>query len=102
MAACLVLTTSATQSATEEPQRLLVDGFSRPLLARHARSPEGGSVDVIVKQDQNGREASVNYNHNLFTSKDGQGSIDAYAQGSRNFDHNRNDFSGGIVGKWRF
>ena len=102
MAACLVLIALATQTVTVEPQQLLVDGFSRPILLRRARSPEGGSVDVTVKKDQNGREASVNYNHNLYTSNDGRGSIDAYAQGSRNFDQNRNDFNGGIVGRWRF
>ena len=102
IAACLILTATATPVKTTEPQRLLVDGLSRPILARHARSPEGGSVDVTVKKDQNGREAAVNYNHNLYTSNDGRGSIDAYAQGSRNFDHNRNDFSGGIRGSFRF
>ncbi|XP_030373016.1 uncharacterized protein LOC115622997 [Scaptodrosophila lebanonensis] len=74
------------------------------ILARHARSPksQGGSVDLGYRKDAGGREASIQYNHNLYTSRDGRGSIDAYAQGSRNFDHNRNNYGGGIQGRWRF
>ena len=102
MTACLILTASATTFVPVDPQKVFVDDFRRPILARHARSPKGGRLDVDVRKDQNGREASVNYNQNLFKSRDSRGTIDAYAQGSRNFDHNRNDFSGGIRGSFRF
>ncbi|EDV51959.1 uncharacterized protein LOC6546321 [Drosophila erecta] len=72
-------------------------------LARRARSPEGGSVVLTASKDSPmGREARVQYNHNLYSTGDGRGSIDAYAQASRNFDFNRNDFGGGIRGTWRF
>ncbi|XP_016955350.1 uncharacterized protein LOC108028200 [Drosophila biarmipes] len=72
-------------------------------LVRRARSPEGGSLVLSASKDhQVGREASLQYNHNLYSSHDGRGSIDAYAQASRNFDHNRNNFGGGIQGTWRF
>lgn len=62
----------------------------------------GGGFDMGYKADQHGREASFQYNQNLFKSSDGRGSIDAYAQGSRNFDYNRNNFGGGIMGRWNF
>ncbi|XP_022215546.2 uncharacterized protein LOC111069690 [Drosophila obscura] len=72
-------------------------------LVRHVRSPEGGSVVVEASKDaQRGREASVQYNHNLYSSRDGRGSVDAYAQASRNFDHNRNDYGGGVRASWNF
>ncbi|XP_023302881.2 uncharacterized protein LOC111684891 [Lucilia cuprina] len=106
VASCLILT--ATASPIEfvniyelEPENSEYFQYE-PVLSRPARSPQHGNIDFGVKQDQFGREASVNYNHNLYSSSDGRGSIDAYAQASRNFDHNRNDFGGGIVGSWRF
>ncbi|EDW79940.2 uncharacterized protein Dwil_GK17745 [Drosophila willistoni] len=71
-------------------------------LVRLVRSPEGGSVVLTASKDQAGREASVQYNHNLYTSRDGRGTIDAYAQASRNFDYNRNNYGGGIQGRWSF
>ncbi|XP_023298007.2 uncharacterized protein LOC111680572 [Lucilia cuprina] len=103
---CLVLT--ATASPIEfvdfyeiQPQDA-VNYEYEPVLSRQVRSPQHGSIELGARKDQYGREASVNYNHNLFTSNDGRGSIDAYAQASRNFDYNRNDFGGGIRGSWRF
>lgn len=103
LASCLVLVAASTIDQEEfyEPQADLLDGYNA-VLSRHARSPQGGSVDLGYRKDQFGREASVQYNHNLYTSRDGRGSIDAYAQGSRNFDHNRNNYGGGIQGRWRF
>ncbi|XP_005182247.1 uncharacterized protein LOC101893804 [Musca domestica] len=80
----------------------VLDNFDGLEHARYARSPQHGSVSIDYTKDQRGREASVQYNHNLYTSSDGRGSIDAYAQGSRNFDYNRNSYGGGIQGKWRF
>ncbi|EDW33460.1 GL15586 [Drosophila persimilis] len=72
-------------------------------LVRHVRSPEGGSVVVEASKDpQRGREASVQYNQNLYSSRDGRGTVDAYAQASRNFDYNRNDYGGGIQASWKF
>ncbi|XP_065363931.1 uncharacterized protein LOC135957172 [Calliphora vicina] len=106
VAACLILTASASPIELEElyePHQALVEEYEyEPVVVRRVRSPQGGSIDLGVKKDEYGREASVNYNHNLYSSSDGQGSIDAYAQASRNFDHNRNDYSGGIRGSWRF
>ncbi|XP_005182251.1 uncharacterized protein LOC101894491 [Musca domestica] len=60
----------------------------------------GGSADFT--KDNFGRQASVQLNQNLFTSRDGRGTIDAYAQGTRNFDYNYNNFGGGIQGRYRF
>ena len=102
LTACLILTACATPFVPVDHQKVFVDDFRKPILTRHARSPKGGRLDVDVRKDQNGRQASVNYNHNLFTSRDGRSTIDAYAQGSRDFDRNRNDFSGGIRGSFRF
>ncbi|KAH8234684.1 hypothetical protein KR032_001864 [Drosophila birchii] len=85
-----------------EPEDLLV-AEPEELLVRRARSPEGGSVVLTASKDaQVGREASLQYNHNLYTSRDGRGSIDAYAQASRNFDFNRNNYGGGVQATWRF
>jgi len=104
IACCLVaLVASSPEPYPEEfwtnPENLLEDA---PLV-RRARSPEGGSLVLSAsKDDQVGREASLQYNHNLYSSRDGRGSIDAYAQASRNFDHNRNNYGGGIQGTWRF
>ncbi|KAH8296871.1 hypothetical protein KR054_012323 [Drosophila jambulina] len=88
--------------AKEAPEDILMaepDEF----LVRRARSPEGGSVVLTASKDaQVGREASVQYNHNLYTSRDGRGTIDAYAQASRNFDFNRNNYGGGLQASWRF
>lgn len=99
----------------EQPEELLVaepesrlvaspeDYLESYPLVRRARSPEGGSVVITASKDsQVGREASVQYNHNLFTSRDGRGTVDAYAQASRNFDYNRNDYGGGVQASWRF
>ncbi|XP_065364019.1 uncharacterized protein LOC135957241 [Calliphora vicina] len=104
LAACLILAVSAspTTMGIYDPEPSVIDNVYKPALVRHVRSPKGGHIDVGVKKDQTGREASVNYNQNLFTSHDGRGTVDAYAQASRNFDHNRNDFNGGIRGSWRF
>ncbi|XP_065364055.1 uncharacterized protein LOC135957264 [Calliphora vicina] len=103
---CLILNATASPIEFEEfyelqPQDAVYYEYE-PVLSRQVRSPQGGNIDFGVKKDQYGREASVNYNHNLYSSSDGRGSIDAYAQASRNFDYNRNDFGGGIRGSWRF
>jgi len=104
IACCLVaLVASYPEPYPEEfwtnPENLLEEA---PLV-RRSRSPEGGSLVLSAsKDDQVGREASLQYNHNLYSSRDGRGSIDAYAQASRNFDHNRNNYGGGIQGTWRF
>ncbi|TDG52720.1 hypothetical protein AWZ03_000953 [Drosophila navojoa] len=71
-------------------------------IIRRERSPQHGSVVVTASKDQAGRQAGVQYNHNLYTSRDGRGSIDAYANANRNFDQNRNNFGGGVQGSWRF
>ncbi|XP_037812260.1 uncharacterized protein LOC119604010 [Lucilia sericata] len=106
VAACLILTASGSPIDLEdlyEPHQAQLEEYEyEPVLVRNVRSPQHGNIDFGVKQDQFGREASVNYNHNLFTSSDGRGSIDAYAQASRNFDYNRNDYGGGIRGSWSF
>ncbi|XP_046803050.1 uncharacterized protein LOC111680568 [Lucilia cuprina] len=106
VAACLILTVSASPIELEElyePHQALLEEYEyEPVLVRNVRSPQHGNIDFGLKQDQFGREASVNYNHNLFTSNDGRGSIDAYAQASRNFDYNSNNFGGGIRGSWSF
>ncbi|XP_037812283.1 uncharacterized protein LOC119604021 [Lucilia sericata] len=106
VASCLVLT--ATASPIEfadfyefQPQDA-VNYEYEPVLSQQVRSPQHGSIDLGARKDQYGRSASLDYNHNIFTSNDGRGSIDAYAQASRNFDYNRNDFGGGIRGSWRF
>ncbi|TMW45845.1 hypothetical protein DOY81_009075 [Sarcophaga bullata] len=59
----------------------LYDGFE-PELYRQARSPQGGNLNVGVTKDDFGRHANVDYTHNLYSSSDGRGSIDAYAQAS--------------------
>ncbi|XP_075155387.1 uncharacterized protein LOC142228762 [Haematobia irritans] len=104
MASCVIMVASSPVQILEESN--LIYGIPGEIeivpLSRHVRSPQHGSVQIDYTKDQRGREASVQYNHNLYTSKNGRGSIDAYAQGSRNFDHNRNNFGGGIQGKWRF
>ncbi|KAI8124168.1 hypothetical protein CVS40_5346, partial [Lucilia cuprina] len=106
VAACLILTVSASPIELEElyePHQAQLEEYEyEPVLVRNVRSPQHGNIDFGLKQDQFGREASVNYNHNLFTSSDGRGSIDAYAQASRNFDYNSNNFGGGIRGSWSF
>ena len=129
VAACLILTASASpiefadfyepqQAALEyeyEPVLVrqvrspygdsydlnLYDAFE-PELSRQVRSPQNGNINVGVAKDDFGRHANVDYTHNIYSSSDGRGSIDAYAQASRNFDSNRNDFNGGIRGSWRF
>ncbi|XP_059223849.1 uncharacterized protein LOC106088558 [Stomoxys calcitrans] len=104
LASCVILVASSPVQFEEDVGHInsFPEGYEVVHLSRHARSPQHGSVDIGYSRDQRGREASVQYNHNLYTSRDGRGSIDAYAQGSRNFDHNRNNFGGGIQGKWRF
>ncbi|KAH8378846.1 hypothetical protein KR009_001742 [Drosophila setifemur] len=104
--ACCLMAAVASFSVPD-PEDLLVSNPEEYLenyhLIRKARSPEGGSLVLTASKDnQVGREASVQYNHNLYTSRDGRGSIDAYAQGTRNFDQNRNNYGGGIQGSWRF
>ncbi|XP_064547501.1 uncharacterized protein edin [Drosophila montana] len=82
----------------------VLPGTPADRLIRRQRSPQPqhGSVVVTAGKDEAGRQAGVQYNHNLFTSRDGRGSIDAYANANRNFDHNRNNYGGGIQGNWRF
>lgn len=104
VAACLILTASATPIQYQgiyEPHQGQVYEYHQPILARRVRSPSG-NIDFNYKQDQNGREGSVTLNQNLYSSDDGRGTIDAYAQGIRNFDYNQNAFNGGIRGSWRF
>ncbi|XP_073831702.1 uncharacterized protein [Musca autumnalis] len=101
---CVILVTSLPTTLEEhfELQPDDLENYDGVEHVRNVRSPQRGSVNIGYNKDQRGREASVQYNHNLYTSRDGRGSIEAYAQGSRNFDHNRNNFGGGIQGKWRF
>ena len=109
MVACYILAASASPIEFEDlyEQRLYGKSFDfdlidEPVLFRSARSPQGGNLNVGVTKDDFGRHANVDYTHNLYSSSDGHGSIDAYAQATRNFDSNRNDFNGGIRGSWRF
>ncbi|XP_011213941.2 uncharacterized protein LOC105233527 [Bactrocera dorsalis] len=67
-----------------------------PVLARHVRSPDGGSVGVDVNQDS----ASAHYNQNIYTSDDGNFKVDAAAQASHNFHTNDNSYSGAISGSF--
>ncbi|ALC43098.1 edin [Drosophila busckii] len=91
---CCLLALVAAQAALEQ------ESLPLPLLRQRR---EGGSVVITASKDrETGRNAGVQYNHNLYTSGDGRGSIDAYANANRNFDHNRNDYGGGIQGRWRF
>lgn len=70
---------------------------------RIARSPQHGSVVLSgSKTPEQGRQANLQYNHNIWTSRDGRGSIDAYANAQRNWDTNRNNFGGGVQGKIYF
>ncbi|KAH8302979.1 hypothetical protein KR044_012809 [Drosophila immigrans] len=97
LACCLIA--AAAAASFSDPRRHL----DSELLIRRERSPQHGSVVVTGSKDQQqGRQVDVQYNHNIFTSKDGRGSIDAYANANRNFDQNRNNFGGGIQGRWRF
>ncbi|XP_053955352.1 uncharacterized protein LOC128861326 [Anastrepha ludens] len=97
----------------------LVDGQKWPEeypiveLVRHARSPSSseessqenkrGRVELKYENTpERGREATLKYNHNLLRSDDDSYSIDAYAQGRRNYDWNQNDFHGGLEGRWNF
>ncbi|XP_019891873.1 uncharacterized protein LOC109612355 [Musca domestica] len=73
---------------------------SSSILSRHARSPEGGSVGIDYRKDENGRVAVAQYKQNIFSSADGDRSLDAHAHASHNFDHNSNAFGGGVQGKW--
>lgn len=104
LSCCLIVVTASPIEQKDHPDSEIVipDPFETETLSRHIRSPGRGSVKIDYTKDQRGREASVQYNHNLYKSKNGRGSVEAYAQGSRNFDHNRNNYGGGIQGKWRF
>lgn len=101
LAVCVILTAAATSVDFGNTKNMYeghrIDNY---VLFRNARSPKGGRVDFTVQRDQNGRRAYVNYNQNLFNSRNGRVNIDAFAQG--NIDLNRNDFSGGIRGSFRF
>ncbi|XP_075168003.1 uncharacterized protein LOC142240190 [Haematobia irritans] len=99
LSTCLILVSSNPIEWNE----IWAEEFDSAPLLRQVRSPQHGSVNIEYGQDQQrGREATIQYNHNLFTISDGRGTIDAYAKGSRNFYHNRNDFGGGIQAKWNF
>lgn len=97
LACCLIAVAAASIIPLDNP--------SDPEIRTHlriARSPQHGSVVVTGSRDQQGRQANVQYNHNLWTSRDGRGSIDAYANAGRNWDTNRNNYGGGIQGKIHF
>lgn len=98
LACCLIAVAAASVIRVEKP--------SPPDFRTHeryVRSPQHGSVVLSGgKTPERGREANLQYNHNLWTSRDGRGSIDAYANANRNWDANRNDFGGGIRGKIYF
>ncbi|XP_061401119.1 uncharacterized protein LOC133336858 [Musca vetustissima] len=101
MAVCLALATASPIEIFEdgfEAQDNQMDQYEPLLLSRHARSPDGGSVGVDYRKDQNGRVASVQYKQNIYSN--GDRSLDANAHASRNFDHNANAFGGGVQGKW--
>lgn len=106
IAACIILTTSASPIEYEsyyEPELTVTEEYEfQPDIVRHVRSPQGGSFGGSFGDGPFGREGSINYNHNLYTSSDGRGRIDAYAQGVQNFDTDRKSFNGGITGSWSF
>ncbi|XP_039963266.1 uncharacterized protein LOC120776570 [Bactrocera tryoni] len=90
-----------------------LEGELSELLVRHARSPSSseesakedkgrGRVELKYEETERGREGSLKYNHNLLKSDDDSYSIDAYAQGRRNYDWNQNHFQGGLEGRWNF
>uniref|UniRef100_A0A0A1XBF4 Exocyst complex component 4 n=1 Tax=Zeugodacus cucurbitae TaxID=28588 RepID=A0A0A1XBF4_ZEUCU len=90
-----------------------IEGDPSELLVRHVRSPSSsedsskeekgrGRVELKYEETERGREGSFKYNHNLLKSDDDSYSIDAYAQGRRNYDWNQNDFQGGLEGRWNF
>ncbi|KAH8372112.1 hypothetical protein KR093_010089 [Drosophila rubida] len=96
LACCLIAVAAA--ASFSDPRR----HSDSEILLRRERSPQHGSVVITGSKDQAGRQAGVQYNHNLYTSKDGRGSIDAYANANRNFDYNRNNVGVGIQGSFRF
>ncbi|XP_073835715.1 uncharacterized protein [Musca autumnalis] len=103
VAFCLMLSAASPIEFVDvgfEPQDIAFDEYQPLILSRHARSPDGGSVGIDYRKDQNGREASVQYKQNIYSSADGDRSLDAHAHASRNFDHNRNAFGGGVKGQW--
>ncbi|XP_053956212.1 uncharacterized protein LOC128861861 [Anastrepha ludens] len=75
------------------------------VLVRQVRSQEGGHGRVKIHYEdtpQRGRQGSVEYDHNIYTGGNRRYKVDAYARGTRNYDANRNDVSGGIQGSFRF
>uniref|UniRef100_A0A1I8NKL0 Attacin C-terminal domain-containing protein n=1 Tax=Musca domestica TaxID=7370 RepID=A0A1I8NKL0_MUSDO len=104
MAVCLAISRAS-------PVDFMADGYENQIIdfdqvgpssiiSRHARSPEGGSVGIDYRKDENGRVAVAQYKQNIFSSADGDRSLDAHAHASRNFDHNSNAFGGGVQGNW--
>nr|XP_036220772.1 uncharacterized protein LOC106620226 isoform X2 [Bactrocera oleae] len=71
------------------------------LFVRHVRSPSSSGesskednrrrIQIKYENTKAGREGSITYNQNLLKSDDGSFSLDAYAQGRRNYDWNRNE-----------
>ncbi|EDV96327.1 uncharacterized protein LOC6558482 [Drosophila grimshawi] len=98
LVSCLAALVAARVSVIPESEA----GDSPISHLRQRRSPQHGSVVLEARKDRFGSQADLRYNHNLYTSSDGRGSIDAYANANRDFHHNRNNFGGGIEGKWRF
>ncbi|XP_037936615.1 uncharacterized protein LOC119672938 [Teleopsis dalmanni] len=104
---CIIVLACCIALAVANPVDLVIDDnvdlyeLNTPILHRQARSPQG-NIDLTYKKDQFGREAGLQYNQNLYKSDNGRFNVDAYAQASRNFDYNRNNYGGGIVGSWRF
>ncbi|EDW69297.1 uncharacterized protein edin [Drosophila virilis] len=76
-----------------------VPGNPANRLIRRQRSPQPqhGPMVLTADKDEAGRQANNQYNHNLFTRRNGLGSI-----GNPNIDYNHNSFGGGIQGNWRF
>ncbi|KAM7346378.1 uncharacterized protein ACRADG_006335 [Cochliomyia hominivorax] len=101
VAACVILTASASPIELEnfyEPQQFLTEEYEyQPILVREARSPQG-SFGFGYREDQNGRQGSVDYKQNVYNG-DGK-SVDAYAHGTRNFDQNQNSYDTGVKFSW--
>ncbi|XP_037936614.1 uncharacterized protein LOC119672191 [Teleopsis dalmanni] len=101
LACCLAVVLASPVDLDIENQQLDTLHSEFAPLRRQVRSPDG-HVDLTYSKDQFGRQAGVEYGQNIYRSDNGRFNVDAYAQASRNFDYNRNNFGGGIRGSWRF
>ncbi|KAM7347144.1 uncharacterized protein ACRADG_006806 [Cochliomyia hominivorax] len=109
VSACLILTAALTAASPiefedlYEPHQAVLEEYEyEPILVRRARSPQDNNLDINLRKDQFGRQGTIDYSHNIFSSSDGRGRVDAYAQGTHNFDTHNKAFNGGIRGSWSF